>query len=111
MNNYHFYHPGNYHIHLHITGDGTERISQKLDLIIEQNKTIMADLTKLEADVTANSTVIGSAITLLQGLKQKLDEAGTDATKLAALSASLEGNTDALSAAVAANTPAETPAQ
>lgn len=67
----------------------------------------MADLTQLTQDVQNNATVIGSAITLLQGLKEKLDAAGTDATKLAELSASLEAQTNSLASAVAANTPAD----
>lgn len=68
----------------------------------------MADeLVKLEQDVAAQDTVIKSAVTLLQGLKQKLDEAGTDKVKLAALSSSIEAQTESLSSAVAQNTPSE----
>lgn len=64
-------------------------------------------LDKLTQEVAENKTVMASAVTLLQGLKQRLDEAGTDATKLAELSAELDSNTNALAAAVTANTPAE----
>lgn len=64
-------------------------------------------LDKLTQEVAENKTVMQSAVTLLQGLKQRLDEAGTDQEKLAALSADLDTNTNALAAAVAANTPAE----
>jgi len=67
----------------------------------------MADLTKLEQEVSENKTVMQSAVTLLQGLKQKLDEAGTDAVKLKQLSDELDSNTNALAEAVSANTPAE----
>lgn len=65
-------------------------------------------LDKLTQEVAENKTVMASAVTLLQGLKQRLDEAGTDQAKLAELSADLDANTNALAAAVQANTPAET---
>lgn len=69
----------------------------------------MALLDELETEVSENSTAIGSAIVLLKGLKQKLDEAGTDPVKLKALSQALSKQTDDLAAAVVENTPAETP--
>lgn len=68
----------------------------------------MADLTKLQEEVQENGTVIGSAITLLNGLKAQLDAAGTDPEALKALSDQLDSQSNALAAAVAANTPAET---
>ena len=83
-------------------------VKDKLNLIISKQDQTMADLTQLTTDVQNNATVIGSAVTLLQGLKQQLDAAGTDATKLAALSSSLEAQTQSLADAVAANTPAST---
>lgn len=84
-------------------------INQTCDLseVINKLNSIMADLTQLIQDVQNNASVIESAITLLQGLKEKLDAAGTDATKLAELSASLESQTNSLAAAIAANTPAD----
>ncbi len=66
----------------------------------------MAAIDDLQAKVTAQTTVIGSAVTLLQQLKALLDAAGTDPAKLAALSDLIGSNTDALAAAVQANTPA-----
>lgn len=97
------------HHHYHHGNSATE---QKLDFIIKllkkETEIIMSNadqLAKLQADVTAETTVNQSAITLLQGLKAQLDAAGTDPTALAALSASLEANTQALSDAVTANTP------
>lgn len=68
---------------------------------------IMALLDDLTAQVARNTTVQQSAIVLLQGLKAKLDAAGTDPVKLAELSAQLGKNTDDLATAVTANTPAE----
>lgn len=69
----------------------------------------MEELEVLTREVSETKTVMGSAVTLLQGLKERLDAAGTDKVKLAELSADLDTNTNALAAAVAANTPAETP--
>lgn len=65
----------------------------------------------LQEEVTAQTTVIGGAVTLMNGLKTKLDaaiaaNAAGDPTKLQALSDSLGANTKQLADAVAANTPA-----
>jgi len=70
----------------------------------------MAALDDLTAQVAANTTVIDSAIVLLEGLKAALDAAGTDPVKLKALSDSLAAEDSKLAAAVAANTPAAPPA-
>ena len=65
------------------------------------------DLSELTAKVEANKTVSGSAIALLRGLKQALDDAGTDPVALKALSDSLGASTQELADAVVANTPTE----
>lgn len=65
------------------------------------------ELLNLEAEVTETNEVMASAIVLIEGLAAKLDEAGTDPVKLAALKDSLDANSTALAAAVAANTIAE----
>ena len=64
-------------------------------------------LDELKAKVAANTTVIGSAIALLQGLKAKLDEAiaSNDPAALKALSDELAATDQSLADAVAANTP------
>ncbi len=66
----------------------------------------MADLTGLTAEVTRNTSVEQSALTLIQGLAAQLAAAGTDPVALKALQDQLTQNDDALAAAVAANTPA-----
>lgn len=68
------------------------------------------ELDDLKTSVAKNTTVIGSAITLLKGLKDKLDAAGTDPVALKALSAELGAQDTALADAITANTPAEAPA-
>ena len=68
-------------------------------------ETIMAAIDDLAAAVAAEDTVVDSAVVLLQGLKAALDAAGTDPTKLAALSADITAKTKTLSDAIVANTP------
>jgi hypothetical protein len=72
---------------------------------------IMSALDTLKSQVAANTTVIGSAVTLIQGLKAKLDEAiaSGDPAALQALSDELATQDAALAQAVADNTPASTP--
>lgn len=70
----------------------------------------MAAIDDLTTQVAANTTVIGSALTLIQGLAAALAAAGTDPAKLSALQTQLAASDTALAAAVAANTPAAPPA-
>lgn len=67
------------------------------------------NLDDLLAKVTAQTTVIDSAKTLLSTLSQEIKDAGTDQTKLQAISDALDANTSELSAAVTANTEAPPP--
>ncbi len=66
-----------------------------------------ADLSSITQEVTESTDAQQSAVILLKGLKQRLDEAGVDQTKLKELSDSLSASTDELAAAIVANTPAE----
>ncbi len=67
------------------------------------------ELDDLKAAVEKDVEVDQSAITLLQGLKQKLDEAiaSGNIESLKELSAKIGSSTQALADAVVANTPAE----
>ena len=67
---------------------------------------LATELDELTLKVTETSTVIASAIVLIQGLKAKLDAAGTNPAALKALSDSLAASDVALAAAIVANTPA-----
>lgn len=71
-----------------------------------------ATLDQVVSDVAAQTTVINSAITLLQQIKAALDAAIAtgDLAKVQAVATQIEANTAALAAAVAANTPAAPPA-
>jgi hypothetical protein len=100
-------------VHHHHYIDAVSEVSRrlddieiKLDLIIKNQGTIMAALDDLTAQVAANTTVSQSALTLINGIAARITAAGTDPTKLAALTASLKSDDDALAAAVTANTPA-----
>ena len=57
------------------------------------------------AAVATEDTVIDGAVALIQGLVAAVKAAGTDPTKLAALTADITAKTAVLSAAVLANTP------
>lgn len=80
-------------------------INQRLT---QMEKRIMTALDNLRDQVARNKSVTDSAIVLLQGLKQKLDDAiaSGDPAAVQAVSDSLGTETDSLAAAVTANTPA-----
>lgn len=88
------------------------RIETKVDLILSQIKALqgmeeqeMADLTALTAQVTENTEVEASAITLLNQLSDLIRQNMTDPAALQALADQLNGSADALAAAIVANTP------
>jgi hypothetical protein len=83
-----------------------ELLSRKLDLIIQNQETEMAQIDDLQAAVAAEDTVIDSAITLIQGIPALIAAAGVDPAKLAALQSDITAKSSALAAAVTANTPA-----
>lgn len=91
-------------IHNHYKYDDSQ-ILEKLSLILKNQQKIMTDLTTLQTEVAENAEVIASAVTLLKGLKEQLDAAGTDPVKLKELSDALDSQTNSLAAAVAENTP------
>jgi hypothetical protein len=86
----------------------------KIDTLLEElhkmSVSISANLQALMTQVAQNTSVEGSAVTLIQGLVAEINNAvgsGDDAA-LPALTASLSQSATALAAAVAANTPAPT---
>jgi len=78
--------------------------------LLERLQFMATKIEDLTAQVASNRTVIGSALTLIQGFSAQLDaaiaaaKAGNDQA-LTDLSASLKTDDDALAAAVAAGTP------
>jgi hypothetical protein len=78
--------------------------------IIANQEKIMAAIDDLATAVTAEDTVIDSAVVLLNGIPALLAAAGTDPAKLTALQADITAKTTTLAAAVLANTPTPAPA-
>jgi hypothetical protein len=83
-------------------------LENKSDLMLRNQEAIMAAIDDLQAAVTAEDTVIDSAITLIQGIPALIAAAGVDPAKLAALQSDITAKSQALASAVAANTPAAT---
>lgn len=101
-------------------------IVESLDTIVEllhaqqtQARTtgeeIMADLSVLTDQVAQTTAVETSALTLIQGISQRLADAAGDPAAVQTLVDELNASSSALAAAVAANTPAppvdETPVE
>ena len=68
-----------------------------------------AEMDTLTAQVTANTSVEQSALTLIQGIAAQVADAAGDRTKSLALANTLKSSADALQAAITANTPASPP--
>lgn len=85
-----------------------QAINRNTDIDITTSEIIMAALDTLEADVTAQTDVIASAVTLLDTLHTELADAiaSGDPARVQAVADHLEVNTQALADAVAANTDA-----
>lgn len=98
------------HVYLHSGEDVTHRMLRELlvgqDQLKAQGAKLMATLSDVQAAVTAEDTVIDSALTLIQGLADKVAALQPNQAAIDALAADIKGKSDALAAAVAANTPA-----
>lgn len=94
-------------VKVELSGEVLTAIAASMKLVLERLNDMANELDDLKAAVAANTTVIGSAIELLQGLKAKLDAAiaSGDPAALTALSAELGAQDQALASAIAANTP------
>jgi len=69
------------------------------------------DLTALTADVSQEGTLIGSVVTMLQGLQQQIASLPADQAAIDGLASQLQSQIGTLTAATVANTPvATTPA-
>jgi hypothetical protein len=77
-----------------------------LKLLQTQGHQSMAALDALTIAVAKNSTVVGSAITLIKGLSAQLTAAGTDPVKLQGIIDQLAASDNDLAVAVATNTAA-----
>lgn len=101
------------HIHthgdIHIHNHGDEKLFSEIKLINQKLNTMANELDSLELEVKETTDLQQSAITLLNGLKTKLDEAiaSGNMTKVVELRDNLDASNAALAAAITANTPAE----
>lgn len=77
--------------------------------ILEGQQAMANSLDALTAEVAQDTTVMASAVTLIQGLADAIKSAGTDPVALANLVSSLESSRTALAQAITANTPATPP--
>ena len=68
-----------------------------------------AELDAITQQVHSNSDAIQSAITLINGIADRIEAAGVDRQALVALTDELRSKDEDLSAAVVANTPAQEP--
>ena len=64
------------------------------------------EMDNLTAQVKANSDLLDSATTLINGIADRITAAGVDPVALSALTTELKAKDDVLATAVAANTPA-----
>lgn len=71
----------------------------------------MLDLTALEAEVTRNETVDGSAKLLIERLATELEAAKGDPVAIQLIVDRLRSHNDSLAAAVSANTPGAPPVE
>jgi hypothetical protein len=92
------------HVHIHNHSD-----QELLLRILHHQEKIMASLDALTKAVTAEDTVIDSALVLIQGMADQIKNLQPTQAAIDALAADVQAKSDALAAAVAANTPA-TPA-
>lgn len=88
-----------------------DRRFNELDLKLTRMETKMsAEFDALTAQVHATRDIAASAVTLINGIADRIAAAGTDPVALQALTDELRASDDALAAAVQANTPVAPPA-
>ena len=68
---------------------------------------VAVDLTPIQSEVARQTSVVQSAITLIQSLAQQIADAANDPARVAELADALRSSSDALAAAVAQNTPSQ----
>lgn len=76
-----------------------------LALVLWRLHKMSVSLDRLTTEVSENTSVIESAIVLIEGLAQALRDAAADPAAVNALADRLDAQSNALASAVAANTP------
>jgi chromosome segregation ATPase len=80
-------------------------IRRDLKELYHEVRRMSAALDTLTAQVAANTSVVDSAVVLIGGLAQQIQDLKNDPVALQALADSLKGEDDKLAAALVANTP------
>lgn len=86
-----------------------DRILADLDHLHRHVEVVMADLTKIQTEVSENTSAVASAVALLDNLAQLIRDNATDVAALNELADQLDANSNQLAEAVVRNTPAEPP--
>lgn len=105
----------NIHIYHHIIQeDGSDEVKELLKKILDNQQSFTKKLTKmanelesLGTEVTEIGTVVDSAVVLIAGMADKIDELKDNPAALTAYAEELRAKKDELASAVAANTVAE----
>ena len=84
-----------------------EMIARQFRLVFEKLEAIMATLADVQAAVTAEDTVIDSAVALITGLAAQVAALAPNQAAIDALAADITAKSAALASAVTANTPAK----
>jgi glutamate-1-semialdehyde aminotransferase len=80
---------------------------QEIKVLSQKGINVMiSELTALQAQVAQNTTINGSAVTLISGIAAQFAALKDDPAAISALSDQLKTSANDLSAAIAANTPA-----
>ena len=98
------------HLHVWFTNSPDDPLAVALSQLSSQIGAMKMALDALQAAVTAEDTVIDSAIALLQGLAAQVAALQPDQAAIDALAKDITDKTTALAGAVTANTPAGMPA-
>lgn len=85
------------------TGQKLDKIIGLLEEVQRKEDKLMADITGLETKIQALITAVSAAVLLIQGFPARLEAAGVDPAKIAALEADVSAATANLGAVVQAN--------
>ena len=83
-------------------------MATSLNQIINQQETVMADLSELQQEVEQLTDVVQSGVTLINGLADEIRELEPNQAAIDALASSIDAAAQQLADAIAANTPADT---
>lgn len=99
----------NFHVYHHYPQGTVPRVLAAVYQMVKEIRAKMATIDELKAAVAANSEVTQSAVTLIGGLADKIEELKDDPVQLGELVTQLRADSASLAAAVAA-VPGDEPA-